>query len=245
MIMTFNRVHPREGIQKECKHIWNLKGGTVKSSKARQQDGWITRRELSSVSDNNVGTDAPSAALLPVQMLFATGHSWCFSTGDLYRRDWAKEKAVRSAVEENFSAKKNKKHSFLRDTEESWTQRQLRFLRMQLPPMASSVDDVCTCVALIVADESFSTHVRKTYIEFWKDAFISVDTSAHRHVQRHADSAQTHTYVYVCYWRSTRCLLKCQDATQAGQATISVEKPRALPSALCMWIFNGTSAVLI
>lgn len=107
MIMTFNRVHPREGIQKECKHIWNLKGGTVKSGKARQQDGWITRRELSAVCDNNVGTHAPSAALLLLQMLFATGHSWCFSTGDLYRRDWAKEKAVRSAVEENFSAKKN------------------------------------------------------------------------------------------------------------------------------------------
>lgn len=106
MIMTFNRLHPREGSQKECKHIWNLKGGTVKSGKARQQDGWITRRELSALCDNNVGTHAPSAALLLVQMLFATGHSWCFSTGDLYRRDWAKEKALRSAVEENFSAKK-------------------------------------------------------------------------------------------------------------------------------------------
>lgn len=105
MIMTFNRVRPREGIQKECKHIWNLNGGTVKSGKARQQDGWITRRELSAVSNNNVGTHAPSAALLLVQMLFATGHSWCFSTGDLYWRDWAKEKAVRSAVEENFSAR--------------------------------------------------------------------------------------------------------------------------------------------
>lgn len=106
MIMTFNRVRPREGIRKECKHIWNLKGGTVKSGKARQQDGWITRRGLSAVCDNNVGTHAPSAALLLVQMLFATGHSWCFSTGDLYRRDWAKKKAVRSAVEENVSAKK-------------------------------------------------------------------------------------------------------------------------------------------
>lgn len=186
MIMTFNRARPREGIQKECKHIWNLKGGTAKSGKARQQDGWITRRELSAVCDNNVGTHAPSAALLLLQMLFATGHSWCFSTGDLYRRDWVKEKAVRSAVEENFSAKKNILF---------WeTQRLLRFLRMQQPLMPSSVDDVRTCVALFVADESFSTHVKKNPLHLvLKRCFYFS-----RHRCKDMQTVHKHTLVCMC-----------------------------------------------